>query len=887
MLDAQGLRDDFYCSVLAYSPTCHTLAVALGNLLYAWSETDGMTLLNAGLSDGSWITSVSFSSAQGGKCILAYGRTNGTLALMSLYDSLVPRFEFAHQHAIACLSWRPVCTTRASSNPVNPGVPVRTEDLLVGDECGHVDYYIVEWPASWEVARDGWPGCMTLVARLAVHTQQICGLAWSLDGAMFSTGGNDNLCCLFEAAKVLAGLEEDDEDEHEHEADDDEGDDHPRSGPGRAFSRPGNLGGRTLRRISTPPRAPRPSPGVGGGSPTSTEATLTPDNSTLSPSSEESPDYSMPPPPWLHVRDEPPAATWLHAMPRRRSRGNRAGPQQARRRDGNNAGNNAGGGGNHDADDDPRAVLSRRFATLFDPEDPYNSSSGTTESPQTVASHTGWPISPTTAASDSNDGGRNNDTNHSPNPNPAATGIPLPRNPAVSPGVIPTVSTPRRGVRVPLRGPRHLYTGSEKHRFPHRAAVKAMAWCPWLSGLLATGGGSNDKCIHFFHAGTGTPLATIAVSAQVTGLIWSRTRREIAATFGYAQPEHPVRIAVFAWPSCRQVASVPWDNAYSGVGGRGGAGGNNREGSNNGGGDAQTVDDAGDFGGGDMGDTTDDMDANTNAATAGGVATPSPAIPGGELRALYAIPYPSGRAAQAAALAAAELRDAVEGRRRRRGPQQQHGEGGGAQATAASSPPYSSSSRRRRRRRSTAPTTALDEGCIVVAASDESIKFHEVWGPDSDPRGEGGGGGGCDSSPPSDDDDDARGSSDDDTWVTAGERRRADAHLDDEDDDLGVVVADEYEDPFTTPGLPARSGRRGGRFAPARPPQHRPHGGLVVSGARRVRRRQRGGGDDKTGGSSHYSLFTTVPGCAGVGILGGSDILEDMEGIDKEGDVIR
>ncbi|EQB54625.1 hypothetical protein CGLO_05518 [Colletotrichum gloeosporioides Cg-14] len=94
----------------------------------------------------------------------------------------------------------------------------------------------------------------------------------------------------------------------------------------------------------------------------------------------------------------------------------------------------------------------------------------------------------------------------------------------------------------------------------HGAAVKAIAFCPWQETLIATGGGSSDKCIHFWHTGTGTPLATIAVSAQVTSLIWSTTRPEIVATFGYATPDHPYRIAVFNWPSCEQIGAVALDN---------------------------------------------------------------------------------------------------------------------------------------------------------------------------------------------------------------------------------------------------------------------------------------------------------------------------------------
>ena len=104
----------------------------------------------------------------------------------------------------------------------------------------------------------------------------------------------------------------------------------------------------------------------------------------------------------------------------------------------------------------------------------------------------------------------------------------------------------------------HLPPSAAKHTWTLNAAVKAMAFCPWQVGLLAVGGGSNDRCIHFYHTRSGACLATIDCAAQVTSLIWSHTRREIAATFGFAQPEHPYRVAVFAWPSCEQIVAVPW-----------------------------------------------------------------------------------------------------------------------------------------------------------------------------------------------------------------------------------------------------------------------------------------------------------------------------------------
>lgn len=126
-----------------------------------------------------------------------------------------------------------------------------------------------------------------------------------------------------------------------------------------------------------------------------------------------------------------------------------------------------------------------------------------------------------------------------------------------APNVRKASNTLRHPVQHVSGDPRLVGERQAKHRWVHGAAVKAIAFCPWREGLVATGGGSHDKCIHFWHTTSGAALATISVHSQVTSLIWSTTRREIAATFGYAQPEHPYRIAVFSWPGCQQVAAIP------------------------------------------------------------------------------------------------------------------------------------------------------------------------------------------------------------------------------------------------------------------------------------------------------------------------------------------
>ncbi|KAI2484109.1 WD40 repeat [Pyrenophora tritici-repentis] len=347
VLDAPNLRDDYYCTLLAYSFTSKCLAVGLGNFVHLWSERSGVNTpesLNSvpanGSPDNQHVTSLDFSSTIGGQAILAVGRADGRISLWSPFDS-EPRFDATQPKPVSCVSWRPTVVQRSSLRDKALSVP--TEELLIGDEAGYIYFYSVEWPSENQSALFGWHGAMTLLARLKIHTQQICGLAWSSTGELFASGGNDNNCNLFETKKVL-----------------------------------------------------QPSSSSENGSAV------------------------------VDVREGP--------------RG---------------------------------------------------------ESIYTVSNRANDPVL-------------------------------------------------------------HLAQSIAKHTWTLNAAVKAMAFCPWQRGLIAIGGGSNDRCIHFYHTRSGTCLATIDCAAQVTSLIWSRTRREIAATFGFAQPEHPYRVAVFAWPSCEQVVAVPW-----------------------------------------------------------------------------------------------------------------------------------------------------------------------------------------------------------------------------------------------------------------------------------------------------------------------------------------
>lgn len=57
----------------------------------------------------------------------------------------------------------------------------------------------------------------------------------------------------------------------------------------------------------------------------------------------------------------------------------------------------------------------------------------------------------------------------------------------------------------------------------HHAAVRALAWCPWQSNVLATGGGTADRCIKFWNVNNGTLIDSIDSKSQVCSLLWSKT----------------------------------------------------------------------------------------------------------------------------------------------------------------------------------------------------------------------------------------------------------------------------------------------------------------------------------------------------------------------------
>lgn len=87
----------------------------------------------------------------------------------------------------------------------------------------------------------------------------------------------------------------------------------------------------------------------------------------------------------------------------------------------------------------------------------------------------------------------------------------------------------------------------------HKAAVKALAWCPWNMNLLATGGGSYDRHIHFWNSTSGARVNSIDTGSQVTSLRWSPHYREIVSSSGF--PDNS--LSIWSYPTLVRNVEIP------------------------------------------------------------------------------------------------------------------------------------------------------------------------------------------------------------------------------------------------------------------------------------------------------------------------------------------
>lgn len=87
----------------------------------------------------------------------------------------------------------------------------------------------------------------------------------------------------------------------------------------------------------------------------------------------------------------------------------------------------------------------------------------------------------------------------------------------------------------------------------HKAAVKALAWCPWQNNLLVSGGGSYDRHMHFWNSTSGARVNSIDTGSQVTSIRWSHTYKELVSSHGF--PDN--HLAVWSYPTLVKNTEIP------------------------------------------------------------------------------------------------------------------------------------------------------------------------------------------------------------------------------------------------------------------------------------------------------------------------------------------
>jgi cell division cycle protein 20 (cofactor of APC complex) len=86
----------------------------------------------------------------------------------------------------------------------------------------------------------------------------------------------------------------------------------------------------------------------------------------------------------------------------------------------------------------------------------------------------------------------------------------------------------------------------------HRAAVKAIRWCPWQRHVLATGGGTADRRVCLWNAASGRLLAAADAESQVTGVLWSLQEKELLTAHGYSRNQ----LTLWNYPSLAKAADL-------------------------------------------------------------------------------------------------------------------------------------------------------------------------------------------------------------------------------------------------------------------------------------------------------------------------------------------
>ncbi|KAJ3148669.1 Fizzy- protein [Geranomyces variabilis] len=179
VLDAPGMRNDYYIDVLDWSIT-NLLAVGLGRKVYLWDEKTAAIHELWSVKEFDHVTSCKFSPDG---LRIAVGSEYGLCEIFTIPKRFTEsrcRARITHRKGLAALAW------------VKQG---ENSYLTTGDKRGVIRVYNA-------TARrpDGTGGthCELVREWANGHTDRIVGLKWSPDGRTLASGGNENLVCFWD-----------------------------------------------------------------------------------------------------------------------------------------------------------------------------------------------------------------------------------------------------------------------------------------------------------------------------------------------------------------------------------------------------------------------------------------------------------------------------------------------------------------------------------------------------------------------------------------------------------------------------------------------------------------------------------------------------------------
>lgn len=167
ILDAPDMLDDYYLNLLSWGGN-NKLAVALSQTVYVWDAASGsikeLMTLETEEDTTSHIGSVAWIQEGGNH--LAIGTSNNVVQLWDAEAGKQIRTMSGHAGRVGALAWNQHVLSSGSRDTT-----IVNHDVRVREHA---------------------------IATLRHHTQEVCGLSWSLDGSVLASGGNDNTACIWD-----------------------------------------------------------------------------------------------------------------------------------------------------------------------------------------------------------------------------------------------------------------------------------------------------------------------------------------------------------------------------------------------------------------------------------------------------------------------------------------------------------------------------------------------------------------------------------------------------------------------------------------------------------------------------------------------------------------